>query len=280
MDNHSGIINKLDFWTFVKIYLRSFFIQGSFSSKYRQNLGFAFSMLPAGEKLYKNKEELEKFNNRHCKYFNSNPFMSIIVLGAVLNMEEKLKNNAGVTEDDIQRFKNIAGTATGSAGDNLFWNALRPFSLVIGILCAFFYNIWGMFLFLLLFNTPLFILKWRWIKVGYAQGPEIVTELKMNRYKYSIRFMEILGSVLIAFTSIFLLIGEIEKYYVDGFLGIFIGFGSFMLEQHTLFFEILAGAIGIFIFSFIMMKKSIPQYIVFPLSVFFALAFGMIIVIS
>lgn len=280
MGNNSGGLKKINFLTLLNIYLRSFFIQGSFSSKYRQNLGFAFSILPAGKKLYNEKDELEKFNSRHCGYYNGNPFMSVMVMGAVLNMEEKLKNSDGVTEDAIERFKNIAGTVTGSAGDSLFWNALRPASLVLAILCAFFYGLWGMFLFLSLFNVPLFLLKWRWLNLGYSLGPGIITELKKDRYRYSIRFMEIISSVFIAFTAVLIIVGGVEKYYVEAFPIFFIGLGSLLIGQYRCFFEILAGTLGIFIFSFFMLKKSIPQYIIIPLAVVLALVFGMIIVIN
>ena len=59
-----------------------------------------------------------------------------LVLGAVVNMEQKMKNGAGVTEEDIRRFKKIVAPATGSSGDWLFWSNLRPFALVSGISCA------------------------------------------------------------------------------------------------------------------------------------------------
>ena len=96
----------LHFKTFLNIYIRSFFTQGSFSHRYRQNLGFAFCMEPVGKELWGNTNEYNRFIARHSEYYNGNPFMSTLVLGAVANMEEKLFHRDGVTENDIRRFKN------------------------------------------------------------------------------------------------------------------------------------------------------------------------------
>ena len=105
MDSVQNGLKKLSLKTFLSIYFRSFFLQGSFSAKYRQNLGFAFCMEPVGRELWTDIEDHNKFLKRHTEYFNGNPFMITLVLGAVAKMEERLCYQEGITEDDIHRFR-------------------------------------------------------------------------------------------------------------------------------------------------------------------------------
>lgn len=83
---------QLTFKTFLKLYLRSFFLQGSFSVKYRQNIGFAFCMEPVGRILWDDREKRKAFLLRHMEYYNGNPFMITLVIGAVAKMEEMLRS--------------------------------------------------------------------------------------------------------------------------------------------------------------------------------------------
>jgi len=83
MDADFHTSKSLTFLTLLNIYLRSFFFQGSFSVKDRQNIGFAFCMEPVGRVLYKNKTDRNEFNVRHLEFYNGNPFMITLVLGAV-----------------------------------------------------------------------------------------------------------------------------------------------------------------------------------------------------
>ena len=109
----------IPFSTFVRVYLRSFFIQGSFSIKFRQNVGFAFCMDPVGKVLWTENEDRRAFLNRHLEYYNGNPFMITLVLGAIAGLEEHYKNDDGITERDINGFKRAVGAATGSVGDRI-----------------------------------------------------------------------------------------------------------------------------------------------------------------
>ncbi|HDY90035.1 MAG TPA: hypothetical protein ENH82_18180 [bacterium] len=238
----------LRFKTFLNIYIRSFFTQGSFSHRYRQNLGFAFCMEPVGKELWENTEEYNRFIARHSEYYNGNPFMSTLVLGAVANMEEKLRHRDGVTENDIRRFKKAVGPATGSVGDRLFWSNLRPFGLLSGLLFAFFFGIWGVLIFLAVFNIPMFLLKLHWLRAGYRLGPKVVIEIKNYKLMFAERIMEIAGSALVTFISV--------VYFVTDYCNSNWGY---------------LGGIGLFIFSVYMLKRNLPLHIVFPLAMMAAI---------
>ncbi len=253
MDSVQNGLKKLSLKTFLSIYFRSFFLQGSFSAKYRQNLGFAFCMEPVGRELWTDIEDHNKFLKRHTEYFNGNPFMITLVLGAVAKMEERLYYQDGVTEDDIHRFKRIIGPATGSTGDRLFWSNLRPFGLVLGLLIAVFYGLWGGIVFLAVFNIPTLILKWHWLNAGYKLEQNVVSEIKNQKLESVERIMEILGSALITFLLV-----------------VYLTTLDYPLNR------VLLSTVGLFIFSFIMLKNHLPLHIVFPLSLAVAVALGFV----
>ncbi len=247
-------LKKLSFKTFLSIYFRSFFLQGSFSDKHRQNLGFAFCMEPVGKELWEDIENRNKFLIRHSEYFNGNPFMITLVLGAVAKMEERLYYQDGITEEDIRRFKSVVGSATGSAGDRLFWSNLRPFGIVLGLLTSVFYGLWGVIIFLAIFNIPTLILKWHWLNAGYRLEQKVVSEIKNNTLKTAEQMMEVLGSVLVTFLSVVYL-----TTYNDSI---------------NLF---LLSTAGLFIFSFIILKHHYPLHIIFPLALTMAVMLGFVI---
>ena len=198
-------MKNIGFSTLVEIYLRSFFAQGSFSGKYRQNLGFAWCIEPAGNCIWEGDDERRKFYLRHLEYFNANPFMFPLVLGAVIQMEERLRDDDGVGEEDIRRFKLAVGQATGSVGDRYFWRTLRPFAIVMGLFSSYFYGLWGAAVFLTLFNLPLFYLKWRWLLTGYQLGPRVVIEIKNRKLESAVSIMEMLGCLVLPYLTVIFL---------------------------------------------------------------------------
>ncbi len=207
--------NKLNFKTIFHVYLRSFFFQGSFSVKDRQNIGFAYCMEPVGRELWNAPSDRTAFLLRHTEFFNGNPFMIPLVLGAVANMEDRLRNNCcdcapgrqggSMTADDISRFKTAVSQASGSVGDRFFWRTLRPFALAVGLLWSLAFGLWGVVLFLAIFNIPTIALRWYWIYTGYRLGPKVVIALKNRHLDRSVRFMENTGGLIIPFFSMALL---------------------------------------------------------------------------
>lgn len=187
------------------MFLRSFFIQGSFSRKYRQNVGFAFCMEPVGKCLWRDKNDRLRFIERHLDDYNGNPFMCTLVLGTVACMEERLRNGEG-SEEDISQIKRALGAATGAVGDRLFWGALRPFALVMGLFTAYFFGLWGALVFFLAYNAPNIALRWYWLHSGYRRGPAVAEELRNPGIERSIAITESVGAVILGFMTVLILI--------------------------------------------------------------------------
>jgi len=195
---------SLTVWTFFNMFLRSFFIQGTFSLKYRQNIGFAFCMEPAGKALWSSPESLRAFTERHMEYYNGNPFMITLVLGSVARLEELVKKGE-MSERDILGFKKAVGAATGSIGDRLFWGTLRPFGIITGLAAVMFHGFLGVILALALFNIPNIALRWYWLMRGYSLGTGVVEEIQNKNIQRAIVSVENVSAALVAFLTMLLI---------------------------------------------------------------------------
>jgi len=196
---------KLSFATFLSMFIRSFLIQGSFSQKYRQNTGFLFCINPVGKKLWKNDSDYQEFCHRHLDYYNGNPFMITLVLGAVARLEEQMQQGEGMTGKTISGFKKAVGAATGSVGDRLFWSTLRPLAIIIGILSIYHFGIWGVIPLLVIFNIPNALLRWHWLRHGYELGTNVIGEIKNETIQRAETLIGRLNAILLGFLTIILL---------------------------------------------------------------------------
>ncbi len=204
MDSNSDHAVGLSFPVLFSTLLRSFFIQGSFSIKYRQNTGFAFCMEPSGKRLWTTPDDHRAFIKRHMDYYNGNPFMITLVLGAVVRLEEMLKRGES-TEQDILGFKKAVGAATGSIGDRLFWARLRPLCILLGLLASFYIGLWGVAVALAAFNIPNILLRWYWLKRGYQLGTGVVKEIQNRNILKAMDVMEYAVAAILGFVAVTLL---------------------------------------------------------------------------
>jgi mannose PTS system EIID component len=249
-----AVVTRLGLRTLASVYVRSFFSQGSFAFAHRQNIGFAFSLEPAGKKIWRDSEDLRKFYLRHLDYYNGNPFMVTLVLGAVARMEERLRDGDGVSEEDIRRFKLAVGQAVGSLGDRFFWRTLRPFGLAAGLAAALFYGWWGVPLFLALFAVPMFLLKWYWLRKGYELGPRVVIEIKNRRLETAADIMETLGGAALAF----LVVAVFART----------GYGASLTS---------VGTVALFVFAFMVPRRLLAPSLILAVSALAAVALGFLV---
>jgi PTS system mannose-specific IID component len=187
-----------------KIFIRSLFLQVGWNFKGMQNIGFAFSMFPVLEKIYK-KDDLNKAVLRHLQYFNTNPYMVGFTLGLCTNMEQKK-----VESEKIENLKQALSTATAAIGDRFFWAVLKPFTLAL-ILCfvvvlkpdilssstkdmqvVLFALIFG-FLF---YNFFVLYIRWNSIAYGYKCAEDKYCGMDFINWNKAIKKMKILGLFL------------------------------------------------------------------------------------
>ena len=70
------------------LYLRSFFLQSSFSFERMQGVGLTWMFIPLIKKLYDSVEERAAALKRHLVFYNTNPLTAAIITGMVAAMEE------------------------------------------------------------------------------------------------------------------------------------------------------------------------------------------------
>lgn len=96
--------------------------------------GFAHSMIPIAEKLYKpGSEEYKAMLARHALFYNTEPQTGAIVNGIVVSLEEERANGANVSDDMIHSIKTGLMGPIAGIGDSLVQGVLIPILLSIGM---------------------------------------------------------------------------------------------------------------------------------------------------
>jgi len=149
-----------------KVWFRQFLLQGCWNYEGMQNVGFAYSILPALRDRYGSRpEEFSRALKRHLEFFNTHPAMAAVILGAAIRLEERV---AAGEEDSraVGTFKVGLMGSLGAIGDSYFWGALKPMASVAGAILAFVHPLLGIATLLLLYNSSHLLLRFR----GYAAG--------------------------------------------------------------------------------------------------------------
>lgn len=161
-----------------KVFLRSFFIQSSWSFTKMQSLGFASAIAPALKEIYaldpKAQNEALK---RHMGFYNAHPYMASPVLGAAIRLEQKART-AQAGKEASAEFKKRVMAPYGALGDGFFWGSIRPLASCVGVLAAALWGLWGPVLFLVVYNVFHIWMRWNGLKKGYRLGTGVVEYIK------------------------------------------------------------------------------------------------------
>jgi len=170
---------------------RSLFLQASFNYERMQACGWLYSMIPALEKIHKNKQDLAKSMKMHMEFFNTHPFLVTFIMGIVAAMEENKED-----QETIRGIKVATMGPLGGIGDAMFWLTALPITAGIGASLAIDGNILGPIIFLVLFNIIHFGLRFGLMSYGYNTGVRAMQSLKENT-KYVSRAANIVGLTVI-----------------------------------------------------------------------------------
>lgn len=161
----------------ISVWWRSTFLQASWNYERMQNVGWAYSMIPAIRRLYTTKEDRAAALKRHLEFFNTHPYVAAPILGVEMSLEEDKANGKGVDDAAIQGVKvGMMGPLAG-VGDPVFWATLRP---VLGAFAASFAldgNIMGPIIFFVVWNAIRMGFLWFTQEMGYKQGSAITSDL-------------------------------------------------------------------------------------------------------
>ena len=181
-----------------KVWWRSQFLQGSWNYERMQNLGWAYSLIPAIKKLYTKKEDQAAALERHLEFFNTHPYVAAPIIGVTLALEEEKANGAAIDDAAIQGVKiGMMGPLAG-IGDPVFWFTVRPILGALGASLALTGNILGPLIFFLAWNAIRMSFLWYTQELGYKAGSEITKDMSGGILQDITKGASILGMFILA----------------------------------------------------------------------------------
>ncbi|KJG13477.1 PTS system N-acetylgalactosamine-specific transporter subunit IID [Photobacterium iliopiscarium] len=180
---------------------RSMLLQASFNYERMQASGWLYGLLPGLSKIHTNKADLAKSMKGHMGFFNTHPFLVTFVMGIILAMERSKQN-----VNSIQSTKIAVGAPMGGIGDAMFWLTLLPICAGIGADLALQGSIMGAVVFLLLFNSVHFGLRFGLAHYAYKMGVAAIPMIKANTKKVghaaSIVGMTVIGALVATYVRL------------------------------------------------------------------------------
>ncbi|MHA1581472.1 MAG: PTS system mannose/fructose/sorbose family transporter subunit IID [Candidatus Baldrarchaeia archaeon] len=108
----------LDNKTLNNVFLHFLTFEASWNYERMQALGYLYTILPGLKKIYEDKDELKEAMKLHLEFFNCNPIITSIIIGANLALEEQTR---GKDRDAIRNFKTAMMGPMAGIGDALFY---------------------------------------------------------------------------------------------------------------------------------------------------------------
>lgn len=144
-----------------------------------ENLGWTNSISHILAKLYKTKEELSEALERHQEFFNTEPYIGIVIMGITAAMEEQKVKNETVTGEAITAVKTGLMGPLAGIGDTLNQAIVYPVLLAFCASLVLQNNLGliGPVLFIVLNVGFMAIQSIYFINYGYRFGKEAVTKI-------------------------------------------------------------------------------------------------------
>ncbi len=198
-----------DLW---RMAVRASLLQATWNYERQQGLGWAWSLKPALERLYPEAGERQERLAEHTAYFNTQPTLASLALGAVAALEERRAAGDGTDAAAIARVKSVLGATLAALGDRLFWFTLRPFAACAGVLVALSGRWRGALVMWLCYNAvhlSLRVLGPRW---GYRDGPAVMNGALRGRLEGLTRRLADAGAALIGVLVAALLVPAVGSH--------------------------------------------------------------------
>jgi mannose PTS system EIID component len=182
----------------MRMALRASALQATWNYERQQGLGWAFSLQPALERLYRDPTERLDRIAEHTAYFNTQPTLASVALGAVARLEERRAAGEPLGGESIGRIKAVLGSSLAAYGDRLFWFSLRPFVALLGVLlvAAGLPPVVGALALWLCYNLVHQSIRVLGIRWGYARGPEVLDAALRKRLESLIQWLAGSGAVV------------------------------------------------------------------------------------
>jgi len=155
----------------MRMALRAELLQATWNYERQQGLGWAWALAPALKRLIAGDDERRGRLAEHTAFFNTQPTLASVALGAVARLEEERATGAGVDAATIARVKVVLGSSLAALGDRLFWFTLRPFAACLGIALGLLGSPWGAAAMWVCYNALHQGVRFLGVAWGYREGP-------------------------------------------------------------------------------------------------------------
>ena len=146
----------------------------TFNYQTQQGASVAYALSPVLRKIYTNDEDYKQALNNHFRYYNTQPWLAAIILGACVAMEER---DGLAAADAVQDLKIGTMGPLAGVGDPAFWFTLRPILDALGASMALSGSIAGPLLFFFAWNIIRYAFLWYTQEFGYKVGSSIAKDL-------------------------------------------------------------------------------------------------------
>lgn len=190
---------KLGLRTLFSMGLRANLLQATWNFERQQGVGWAFALHPALKKLYPDAATRCERLAEHTAYFNTQPTLASLALGAVAQLEEQRAEGTGPDAVAMGRIKNVLGSTLAAMGDRLFWFSLRPFAAALAVLVALTRPASPVAAIVLWVTYAALHLGVRFggVSWGYREGPSVLAGVLRTRLETAVTLLAYAGCILL-----------------------------------------------------------------------------------
>jgi mannose PTS system EIID component len=181
--------------TLARVFVRSLFLQASWNPRGMQGLGFAHAITPALEELYRDPKERARAVLRHLEFFNCHPYLAAGILGAAIQLEEKVARGEERGET-VSALKRALAPPFAALGDGFFWLALRPAAALVAVATVPALGLWSLAVFLGLYNVVHLAFRAWLFLTGYRSGAGIVQRVAVAQVPVATALLKALAALV------------------------------------------------------------------------------------
>ncbi|MDR0355997.1 MAG: PTS system mannose/fructose/sorbose family transporter subunit IID [Deltaproteobacteria bacterium] len=198
----NGSVGRLDKFTLFRTATRLLWLSALWCPKTQQGLGLLLVVEPALTKLHgHDPKALNEARKRFSAFFNTNPVIGGLVVGAILRMEEERIADSVSPQDNEGVVRALASVMAG-VGDNIFWKSWLPICCLFAIYCRLVTGaLWPPVVIPALFGGTAWFVRFWGIYKGYSLGINTYKIYKIMHGEKLSLYLEYLWMILLAFST-------------------------------------------------------------------------------
>jgi PTS system mannose-specific IID component len=179
--------------------LRANLLQATWNFERQQGVGWAYALQPALEHLYPEAATRRDRLAEHTAYFNTQPTLASLALGAVARLEQDRAAGTGPDAAAVARVKSVLGSTLAALGDRLFWFSLRPFAAALGVMVALARpeSPWAAVVLWLVYASLHLGVRFAGVGWGYRLGPGVLAGELRAQLEGAVSVLAVAGCVVL-----------------------------------------------------------------------------------